>query len=60
MKEQCLNCTFLNGQFAEECEMCGEPLVSSGQYSKKKTSGYNSGPSSANNTPRKPRRDVFY
>lgn len=26
MKEQCRNCTFLNGQFAEECEMCGEPL----------------------------------
>jgi len=26
VKEQCRNCTFLNGQFAEECEMCGEPL----------------------------------
>lgn len=26
MKEQCRNCTFLNGQFADECEMCGEPL----------------------------------
>eukprot|EP01038_Epipyxis_sp_PR26KG_P005601 gene5601-7730_t len=26
IKEQCLNCTFQNGQFAEECEMCGEPL----------------------------------
>lgn len=28
MKEQCRNCTFLNGQFADECEMCGEPLSS--------------------------------
>jgi len=26
IKEQCRNCTFLNGQVAEECEMCGEPL----------------------------------
>lgn len=26
VKEQCSNCTFLNGQFAVECEMCGEPL----------------------------------
>jgi Ca2+-binding EF-hand superfamily protein len=29
LKEQCRNCTFLNGEFAEECEMCGEPLHSS-------------------------------
>lgn len=28
LKEQCRNCTFLNGEFAEECEMCGEPLAS--------------------------------
>ena len=28
VKEQCSNCTFLNGQFASECEMCGEPLSS--------------------------------
>lgn len=26
VKEQCRNCTFLNGQFAKDCEMCGEPL----------------------------------
>mmetsp|Transcript_5990 Transcript_5990/g.13088 ORF Transcript_5990/g.13088 Transcript_5990/m.13088 type:complete len:174 (+) Transcript_5990:3-524(+) len=26
VREQCPNCTFVNGQFAEECEMCGEPL----------------------------------
>jgi methionyl-tRNA synthetase len=36
VKEQCNNCTYQNGQFAEECEMCGEPLshrprTSSGQ-----------------------------
>lgn len=30
VKEQCQNCTFLNGQFAEECEMCGEPLTARG------------------------------
>lgn len=29
VKEQCRNCTFLNGQFAEECEMCGEALLNS-------------------------------
>jgi methionyl-tRNA synthetase len=35
VKEQCRNCTFLNGQFADECEMCGEPLSNStGQASK--------------------------
>ncbi len=33
MKEQCRNCTFLNGQFADECEMCGEPLSSSNTQS---------------------------
>lgn len=22
-----MNCTFMNGQFADECEMCGEPLA---------------------------------
>jgi len=27
VKEQCYNCTFLNGQYAIECEMCGEQLV---------------------------------
>eukprot|EP01036_Dinobryon_divergens_P023157 gene23157-31476_t len=27
VREQCQNCTMLNGQFAEECEMCGEPLL---------------------------------
>jgi len=26
VKEQCNNCTFLNGQYSGECEMCGEPL----------------------------------
>eukprot|EP01035_Chromulina_nebulosa_P017447 gene17447-22999_t len=26
LKEQCMVCTFPNGQFALECEMCGEPL----------------------------------
>ena len=26
LKEQCRNCTFLNGQFSDECEMCGEPI----------------------------------
>lgn len=26
VKEQCSNCTFLNGQYATECEMCGLPL----------------------------------
>ena len=25
-KEQCSNCTFLNGHFATECEMCSKPL----------------------------------
>ena len=29
VKEQCRNCTFLNGQYADECEMCGEQLSSS-------------------------------
>lgn len=29
VKEQCSNCTFLNGQFASECEMCGFKLSSS-------------------------------
>jgi len=33
IKEQCRNCTFLNGQFAEECEMCGEPLTTPGKPS---------------------------
>jgi len=33
VKEQCRNCTFLNGQFAEECEMCGEPLSGSAAVS---------------------------
>ena len=33
MKEQCRNCTFLNGQFSQECEMCGEP-ISGGQGKK--------------------------
>jgi Ca2+-binding EF-hand superfamily protein len=32
LKEQCRNCTFLNGEFAEECEMCGEPLHSSKRH----------------------------
>lgn len=31
VKEQCRNCTFLNGQFADECEMCGEPLSNHSQ-----------------------------
>ena len=26
VKEQCNNCTFLNGQYATVCEMCGMPL----------------------------------
>lgn len=30
VKEQCRNCTFLNGQYARECEMCGEPLNKGG------------------------------
>jgi hypothetical protein len=30
VKEQCRNCTFLNGQFAKDCEMCGEPLSGGG------------------------------
>lgn len=34
MKEQCRNCTFLNGQFADECEMCGEPLSNSAHAAK--------------------------
>ena len=29
LRSQCPNCTFLNGQFANECEMCGEPLSTS-------------------------------
>ena len=29
VKEQCTNCTFLNGHFATECEMCCKPLPSS-------------------------------
>ena len=27
VKEQCSHCTFLNGQFASECEMCQRPLA---------------------------------
>lgn len=26
IKQQCGNCTFLNGHFAKECEMCGEKI----------------------------------
>ena len=26
VKEQCRNCTFLNGQLSSECEMCGVAL----------------------------------
>lgn len=26
IKQQCSNCTFLNGHFAKECEMCGEKI----------------------------------
>ena len=26
VKEQCGNCTFLNGQYSGACEMCGEPM----------------------------------
>lgn len=26
IKQQCSNCTFLNGHFARECEMCGDKL----------------------------------
>ena len=29
VKEQCNNCTFLNGQYATVCEMCGMPLKGS-------------------------------
>ena len=36
LKEQCLSCTFLNGEFAEVCEMCGEPLATASMYSKTK------------------------
>lgn len=54
VKEQCRNCTFLNGQFADECEMCGEPLTH-GQLSKSR------GNSSSINTPsNRNRRDVYY
>ena len=28
IKEQCGNCTFLNGHFATECEMCSKPMSS--------------------------------
>ena len=38
VKEQCQNCTFLNGQYSSECEMCGEPLRSNG--SAKRDRGY--------------------
>lgn len=33
VKEQCRNCTFLNGQYADNCEMCGESLAKSGRAS---------------------------
>jgi len=33
VKEQCRNCTFLNGQYADECEMCGEHLSSASSSS---------------------------
>jgi Ca2+-binding EF-hand superfamily protein len=35
VKEQCRNCTFLNGQFSRECEMCGEPLSAGGKGKEK-------------------------
>jgi methionyl-tRNA synthetase len=39
LKEQCRNCTFLNGQFARECEMCGEPLSGMGNPAPYKNRG---------------------
>jgi Ca2+-binding EF-hand superfamily protein len=36
VKEQCKNCTFLNGQYCRDCEMCGEPLSGSGSGGKHK------------------------
>jgi Ca2+-binding EF-hand superfamily protein len=35
VKEQCTNCTFLNGQYASECEMCGLGLGSNSSSSSK-------------------------
>lgn len=41
VKEQCVNCTYLNGQFAEECEMCGEPLSHRQHNGRKGSAGSN-------------------
>ena len=38
VKAQCKNCTFLNGQFSGECEMCGEPLRSGNTTSSREVS----------------------
>jgi len=37
-KEQCSNCTFLNGHFATECEMCSKPLYTNGNVRSSRSS----------------------
>ncbi|RYH20831.1 hypothetical protein EON65_22375 [archaeon] len=68
MKEQCRNCTFLNGQFADECEMCGEPLSRAGQERVQSKGGNSNSRSLFDSSSSKPpgaasrytRKDAYY
>lgn len=60
MKEQCRNCTFLNGQFAQECEMCGEPLTGAAKDSARKSLFDNKHGSGSAAASRYDRKDTFF